>query len=139
MPAKVLIDSGFLFALHNPGDANFVRAEAFADADNSLYIVPDVALTEVAYMLKHTIGQRAVLRFLDSLTEPRISLEPITVVDIRRARTIMATYSEARLDFVDCAIMALAERLDVTQVCTFDRRDFALVRPAHCDYLDLLP
>ncbi|MCD4684394.1 MAG: hypothetical protein K8S97_00470 [Anaerolineae bacterium] len=51
----------------------------------------------------------------------------------------MAEYDTARFDFVDCCIMALTERLNITQVCTFDRRDFSIFRPIHCDYLDLLP
>lgn len=37
------------------------------------------------------------------------------------------------------AIMALTERLGITQVYTFDRRDFSIFRPAHCDFLQLLP
>jgi predicted nucleic acid-binding protein len=44
-----------------------------------------------------------------------------------------------RFDFVDCAILTLAERLDITQICTFDRRDFAAYKPTHCEYLELLP
>ena len=51
----------------------------------------------------------------------------------------MAKYADARFDFVDCCIMALVERLDITQICTFDRRDFGIFRPAHCEYLELLP
>jgi predicted nucleic acid-binding protein len=51
----------------------------------------------------------------------------------------MQTYEDSKLDFVDYCIMALAERLTIMQVCTFDRRDFAMFRPCHCDYLDLLP
>jgi len=35
--------------------------------------------------------------------------------------------------------MALAERLKIARILTFDRRDFGLYRPAHCDRFDLLP
>ena len=35
--------------------------------------------------------------------------------------------------------MTIAERLGVTRIATFDRRDFSIFRPRHCDYLDLLP
>jgi len=48
-------------------------------------------------------------------------------------------YADARLDFVDCCIMALTERLDIRRVATFDRRDFSIFRPNHGDYLELLP
>lgn len=51
----------------------------------------------------------------------------------------MQTYMQAELDFVDCAITALAERLHVTQICTFDRRDFSIIRPHHMPYFDLVP
>ncbi len=45
----------------------------------------------------------------------------------------------ASFDYTDAAIMALSERLQITKVCTFDRRDFGIFRPKHCDYLELLP
>ncbi len=35
--------------------------------------------------------------------------------------------------------MAMTEGLNVTEICTFDRRDFSIFRPTHCDYLELLP
>ncbi len=52
---------------------------------------------------------------------------------------MLRAYPGAKLDFVDCCIMAMSERLNITRVCTFDRRDFSIFRPAHCDYLELLP
>jgi predicted nucleic acid-binding protein len=81
----------------------------------------------------------AALRFLDRLVAAQPTLQPLTLPDIANARRIMATFPAARLDFVDCCIMALSERLNITQVCTFDRRDFVIFRPQHCNYLDLLP
>lgn len=59
--------------------------------------------------------------------------------DLERAAEIMEQYADADLDFVDCCIMALAERLNITEVCTLDQRDFSIFRPAHCDYLEILP
>ena len=46
---------------------------------------------------------------------------------------------DARFDFVDVAQMAIAERLDIRRVYTFDRRDFSQFKPRHTDYLELLP
>lgn len=51
----------------------------------------------------------------------------------------MRKYRDAELDFVDCCLTALAERLNITRICTFDRRDFSIIRPKHTDYLELLP
>lgn len=63
----------------------------------------------------------------------------ITRADLLRIDEIMATYPDARFDFVDMSLMALAERLDVQTVFTFDQRDFRIFRPRHCDYLTIKP
>jgi predicted nucleic acid-binding protein len=136
---QLLVDSSFLFAVNNVGDANYHRSKIFADKDKRQRLIPEVVLTEVTYMLRVSIGQNAVLRFLDVVMESGTSLQSLTPTDLARARQIMATYADARLDFVDCAIMALSERLNIRHICTFDRRDFSIFRPTHCDYLDLLP
>jgi uncharacterized protein len=66
-------------------------------------------------------------------------IEALTDKDMIRMRQIMNKYKDNQFDFVDTAIMALAERLNITQIMTFDRRDFGAFRPAHCDYFTLLP
>ncbi len=43
------------------------------------------------------------------------------------------------VDFVDCAIAAMAERLGVSKVLTVDRRHFGLFRPRHCSTFDIAP
>ncbi|MHB8625427.1 MAG: type II toxin-antitoxin system VapC family toxin [Aggregatilineales bacterium] len=133
------MDISFLFALNDSSDANHIRAKVFAQRNKRPRRVLDVTLTEVTYMLRVNIGQGAVLRFLDTLTTPDVSLQALTPHDIGRAREIMAIYASARLDFVDCCIMALSERLNITQICTFDRRGFSIFRPTHCEYLELVP
>jgi predicted nucleic acid-binding protein len=55
------------------------------------------------------------------------------------ALDILEKYSDSRIDFVDACIMALAERLSITRILTFDHRDFGLYRPAHCEAFELLP
>jgi len=44
---------------------------------------------------------------------------------------LLATYSSARLQAVDACVIALAERLDLGEVATLDRRDFLMVAPRH--------
>lgn len=135
----VLIDSSFLFAINSPNDKNRTRALRVAQANIRRFIIPDIVLAETAHMLRYRIGQAAVLNFLDVLTNSTMELEPITKPDLRRARQIMATYASADFDLADCCIMALAERFQITHICTFDERDFRQIRPLHVNYLTLLP
>jgi predicted nucleic acid-binding protein len=79
------------------------------------------------------------LIFLKAFSASNVQVEPVSMNDIRRAAEIMEHFADAKLDFVDCCIMALAERLDIHQICTFDRRDFVIFRRADGEALELLP
>lgn len=134
----VLVDSSFLYALFDHSDKYHPIARDYARSIRSTQVVPDVVPTEVAHMLKR-IGEPAVLTFMDALSQAHYQLEALQPADIQRARQIKIAYPAARLDFVDCCLMAISERLKITHVCTFDRRDFSIFRPRHCDYLELIP
>lgn len=66
-------------------------------------------------------------------------IEPLTTQDRTRMLHIMTEYQDNQFDYGDVAIMTLAERLNIREIYTFDRRDFAVFRPIHYDYLELLP
>ena len=140
MPSvQILIDSSFLYALFDHDDAKHQQALNWATNQTFQPLVPQVVLGEVMFLLDRNGGVPATLQFLDRFTFDNYTLESVTIPDLRRVREIRAAYASSRLDFVDCCIMALSERLGITQICTFDRRDFAIFRPRHCDYLELLP
>jgi len=77
--------------------------------------------------------------FLVELSKSNIALEPISPRDLIRINEILADYAESRLDFVDAALVAIAERENITRILTLDRRDFGIIRPRHCSYFELLP
>lgn len=72
-------------------------------------------------------------------TRAAFQIQGITQSDMMQIQQIMTQYADAEFDFADVSIMALAERLQITRIYTFDRRDFSIFRPTHCDYLELLP
>ena len=75
-------------------------------------------------------------RLLLTQSTPFLSL---ATDDYTRAVEILSAYQDVPLDFVDCCITALTERMNITRICTFDRRDFMIIRPSHTDYFELLP
>jgi predicted nucleic acid-binding protein len=137
--SKILVDSSFLYAALDEQNVKHEDAILIADLYSGQFVVPYVVLTEVAYLCNREGGQPAVLRFVDRLTIMQPQLEIVSFDDLARVREIMATYADSRLDFVDCCIMALSERLNITQVCTFDHRDFNIFRPRHISHLEILP
>lgn len=77
--------------------------------------------------------------FVSSLATGTVQIEQVAPEDLIRTHQILEQYADSQLDFTDAAIVALAERLNVTRVYTLDRRDFSMIRPKHCDYFELLP
>lgn len=136
---NALVDSSFLFTLNSLIDKNRPLAERVLNMTIMRYFVPDVILGEVTYMLRTRIGQHAVIQFLATFSVANFTLTPILKEDLTRAGQVMEKYRESDLDFVDCCLVALSERLNITHICTFDERDFRKIVPAHAPYFTLFP
>ena len=59
--------------------------------------------------------------------------------DFERIFELIETYRDLPLGTVDAAVVAAAERLEVTQIATLDHRHFSVVRPRHVEAFELLP
>jgi predicted nucleic acid-binding protein len=55
------------------------------------------------------------------------------------APELVVQYADLPLGAVDASVVAIAERLGVTEVATLDRRHFTVVRPRGIGPLLLLP
>jgi uncharacterized protein len=134
----VLVDANYLVALGYPRDRFHDRARAFAAHPGYRLLVPDIVLVEAMYNLQRLGGVDAAVRYARLLLEraaPFVSMAP---VDYLRAVDLLDNYRNVPLDFVDCCIAALAERL-TSHIFTCDRRDFGILRPTHVEYFELLP
>jgi predicted nucleic acid-binding protein len=101
--------------------------------------VTSSTIPEAAWMIERRLGPAAEVRFLTLVTSVRFELVELTAEDYRHIIELIDRYADLGLGFVDASIVAVAERLDVTTIATLNHRDFAVVRPAHCDALDLIP
>jgi uncharacterized protein len=135
----VLIDTNILLAHIARRDANHERArKLIRDLGSQSQIVVAPVLVELFYMAQVRLDYMRARQVLSS-TRKGFHIEALTDTDLDRMEQIMSDYTDAQFDFADVAIMAVAERLKITQIATLDRRDFGIYRPVHCDYLELLP
>lgn len=137
--ADVLVDANFLIAIGYPRDRNHAKAKTFVAATADRLLIPDVVLVEAMYNLQRLGGTPAAVEYARLLLAESTPFLSLTTIDYTRAVEVLNTYRDVPLDFVDCCLTALAERLGITRICTFDRRDFMIIRPAHTDYFELLP
>ncbi len=136
---SILIDTGFVVAAASLRDTNHISARQAMRALVDVRIVPAPVIQETFYILTNRVSYHAAVAMLKTLRTGAFQIESLTDSDMARMEEIMAQYEDNKFDYADTAIMALAERLNITEVYTFDRRDFSVFIPLHCDYLELLP
>lgn len=102
-------------------------------------LLPTTVLSEVGHLLGRDLGLHAEARFLRALSAGDFELVNIVDQDVERMATLVEHYADSGLDTTDASVVAIAERLRITEIATLNRRDFAYVRPAHVDAFTLLP
>jgi predicted nucleic acid-binding protein len=134
-----LIDTGVLYAAIDSSDAHHQSCSRLLETIAGRLLVSSTVLTETSWHVETNLGAKREAAFLAAVASGELEIVDLVATDIARASEIVATYADMRLGFVDASIIALAERLDVKQVATLDRRHFSVVRPRHVSVLTLLP
>lgn len=138
MKPSVLTDSGFLYALFVRKDSDHERVRHIFQTTKASFIIPQVVLTEVAFLCNRVGGQSRVAEFLDFIYKAQLPLQDVSYSDLQRAAAILRHHGNSRIDFVDCCIVALSDRLAITQVATLDIRDFSILRRADGMFMEIL-
>jgi len=102
-------------------------------------VVPLPVVQEGAYLVGIRLGPRNEATFIRIMAGGDFVLAGLIGDDLERAADLVHAYADLPLGFVDAAIVALAERLEITRLLTTDRRHFGVVRPAHVPRLTLVP
>ncbi|OQY32449.1 MAG: VapC toxin family PIN domain ribonuclease [Anaerolineaceae bacterium 4572_5.1] len=133
-----LVDTGFLYATLDKGDKNHQRATSVLAALTDDLLLPTIVLVELTYLLQARLGHAAMRLFIQRLENNPLQFQAITKFDVPRIYEFLDQYADMSLDFVDAAIVTLAERLGIQRILTVDK-DFRIIRPRHCEYFEILP
>jgi uncharacterized protein len=136
MKTPVLTDTNAILALLDRQDPNHMAARAILPIPMWL---PSLILPEVDYLATTRLGAKAARAFQKGLVRGDFEIVHNTETDFARALEIQEQYSDLELGLVDSSIMAIAERLKMQRIFTFDRRHFLAVRPHGLGYFELLP
>lgn len=90
-------------------------------------------------MIGTRLGWQAEVRFLGDLASGAFTIEALHPADPLRIAELVARYHDLPLGTADASVIAAAERLNIAQVATVDRRHFSVVRPQHITAFELLP
>lgn len=134
----LLIDTGIFVAVADRDEPHHIACANLLRTRSDLAVTATV-IPEAAWLIETRLGPAAEGRFLTLVTSPRFTIIDPIDVDYQRAITLIGAYTDLGLGFVDASIIAIAERHNVREIATLNHRDFAVVKPAHCAALDLVP
>jgi predicted nucleic acid-binding protein len=135
----ILLDTSFLYAVNDERDKNHGAAVTVLSTFSEPLLLPAPVLSELCYLLDSRLGHRAMRRFVRGLAASDVRIASLSTEDIERTADLLDQYADNLLDFADTAIVAIAERENISQIATFDRRDFSIIRPRHVRFFELLP
>ena len=136
----ILVDSGPLIAAAISDDRDHRRCvDMFAalHLNSEKLLVPQTVVAEVAYAIQKQGGTDQELLFLRAFSDGDLALVDLVPEDVARIMYLVDTYRNFPLGTTDGSVIAIAERLNITEVATLDHRHFPNVRTRHADYLTL--
>jgi len=135
----LLADTGPLVAGANSRDRHHQASRELLLNHPGPILVPAPVVVEVCQLLASRQGADAEATFLRTLGTDALTVIDLEPADYTRAAHLVEQYADLPLGAVDALVIAVAERLRVSEVATLDRRHFSVVRPAHVDAFTLLP
>jgi uncharacterized protein len=135
----ILVDTNVLVAAARTADTNHDAAARLLETLDQPLLVPPTVLAEVCYLLNEWGGPAVEARFLRDVRPGGLQLAELTTADVARMADLVERYADLRLGGTDASLVAIAERLRIDRIATFDRRHFTVVRPAHVVAFTLLP
>jgi predicted nucleic acid-binding protein len=135
----ILVDTNVLVAAARTADTNHHAAARLLETLDEPLLVPPTVLAEVCYLLNDWGGPSVEVRFLRDIRPGGLQLAELTTADVARMADLVERYADLRLGGTDASLVAIAERLRIDRIATFDRRHFTVVRPAHVAAFTLLP
>ena len=135
----ILLDTNVLVAAARTADTNHHSAAQLLESLDEPRLVPPTVVAEVCYLLGEWGGPDAEVRFLRDFRPGGLQLAELTDTDVARMADLAERYADLRLGGTDASVIAIAERLGIQRIATFDRRHFTVVRPVHVEAFTLPP
>ncbi|HXR30930.1 MAG TPA: PIN domain-containing protein [Solirubrobacterales bacterium] len=133
------MDTGPMVAAMVADDAAHERCSPLLKPGPERRVLPAPVLVELDHLLGRELGPDAFPALLDTIRVGELDVEDLIASDYERAAELMRTYADLEVGFVDCAVLAVTERLGEPKLATLDHRHFGTMRPRHVEALELLP
>jgi len=125
----IVLDTSGVLALIDNNQPQHERVRATVGSDKGPFILPEMILSEVDYMISTRVGVDAEIKLLRDVATDAYQLESLAGEDIGVATDIIERYRDVGLGLADAAVVVIAARAGTTRLLTLDERHFRVVRP----------
>jgi hypothetical protein len=126
---RLLLDTGPLVAYLDARDPCHGEAAAGVDTFSGEFHTTGAVITEAMHLVGAARGGPTLLAEFVTASRARVH-DFAQPAELRAAAALMAKYSDTPMDYADATLVLLAERIDVLDVLTLDRRGFSTYRTA---------
>lgn len=102
-------------------------------------LLPPMVIAEVGYMLQTYGSPEVEAQFLEGVAAGDFETVELVAEDYTRIVELVKQYVGFPLGVTDASVIALAERLGVSEIATLDHRHFRGIEPRHVTAFTLQP
>jgi predicted nucleic acid-binding protein len=124
VPGTAIVDTGPLAAWFRRNDPFRAVADRFFRGFDGVLITTWPVIVEVTHLLR----PEAQLQFLAWVRKGGVEAAAIEPADLEPIERLIAKYRDQPMDFADASLVLLAERTGVSEIVTFDRKQFEVYR-----------
>lgn len=120
----VLLDTGIVYAAYDRRDRWHRAAAELIRRHAGRLVLPTPVVPEVDHLLEKRLGSQGRRAFYRGIQESAYLLEELPRAGYARAFELDRRFGDLAMGFVDAAVVAVAEHLELRRIATTDRRHF---------------
>lgn len=125
----IIIDTGFLVALHTKRDKYYTRAiEVSEQIKHRKWITTSPVMTETCHFFVQKNNIQAAVLLVDLLENGLLELFQIEKKHFPAIKTLLLKYKDLPMDLADASLVILANELNSGDIVSTDQRDFKTYR-----------
>lgn len=125
----VIIDTGFLVALHTKSDRYYKKAiEVSEQIKHRKWITTWPVIAETCHFFVQKNNIKATMLLINILENGLLELFQIEKKHLPMIKTLMPKYEDLPMDLADASLVILANELNCGDILSTDQRDFKTYR-----------
>jgi hypothetical protein len=123
---KAILDTGPWVALIDRSESGHEMCVKWLEDYSGKLYSTEAVLTEVLYLLDFSVKAQSAA--IDFVLKSVVELIPTSFESLAKVKNLMKKYTDLPMDYADATIVCLAIDTEISNIATFDKRDFGIYR-----------